>query len=216
MREGIVLFGLNHVLNFMFISFLCKIYRYLQAFCCSYMNQEPYRRIEKLRLYRALLKGAFNFPLRSRRDVVTQEVKGSFRNPTNELLDDKAVDYKLVLGWERAAAITKYAENMYWFHSRDEVTKEMLHHSQRRDEERRAESERCNQVGEANVKTPEVTKFFSSFYNVHPDYYGKIGSKPLTHSRDVWRAKGQYGSDMGGPRQKFYVRRFKAHFPQGW
>jgi hypothetical protein len=180
------------------------------------MQSGRYRVQEKLQLYRSLLKGAYRFPLKSRRDVVTEEVKGSFRNPMNELLTDKEVDYKLILGWERAASVNKYAENMYWFHSRDEVTKEMLEHSVRRDRERRDETSRCNTVGAATVKTPEVTEFRSTYYHVHPDYHGKIGQKPLTHSRDVWRARGQYGSDTGGPRQKFYVRRFKAMFPQGW
>ncbi|RNC56747.1 hypothetical protein TcCL_ESM05664 [Trypanosoma cruzi] len=63
--------------------------------------------------------------------------------------------------------------------------------------------ERCNAVGNAEIKTPEVTEFKSSMYHVHPDYHGKIGQMPLTHSRDIWRARGQYGSDVGGPRQKF-------------
>mmetsp|Transcript_1041 Transcript_1041/g.1133 ORF Transcript_1041/g.1133 Transcript_1041/m.1133 type:complete len:178 (-) Transcript_1041:258-791(-) len=175
-----------------------------------------YRVPEKLRLYRTLLKGAYRFPLASRRDVVTEEVKGAFRNPMNELLSHEEIDYKLVLGWERAAAVNKFAENMYWFHSRDEVTKEMMHHSMKRDQERIAEVRRCNDVGGAINKTKEVTEHFSTYYHVHPEYHSKIGSKPLTSSRDVWRARGQYGSDTGGPRQKFYVRRFKALFPQGW
>lgn len=180
------------------------------------MPSSGYKVPEKLRLYRSLLKGAFRFPLKSRRDVVTQEVRGSYRNPMNELLSDKEVDYKLLLGWQRAASIHKYAENMYWFHSRDEVTKEMLHHSVRRDEERAIEVQRCNTVAGATEKTSEVTDYKSSFYNVHPDYHIKIGDKPLTHSRDIWRTRGNYGSDTGGPRQKFYVRRFKPLFPQGW
>ncbi|KAH9600222.1 Complex 1 LYR protein [Trypanosoma melophagium] len=180
------------------------------------MSQHIYKQQEKLRLYRALLKGANRFPLRSRRDIVTEEVRSSFRHPLNDTLTNSEVDYKLLLGWERAAAIQTYAQNMYWFHSRDEVSKEMMHHSLERDRARIREVERCNRVGTAGVKTPEVTEFKSSMYHVHPDYHTKIGQKPLTNSRDIWRARGQYGSDVGGPRQKFYVRRFKALFPQGW
>lgn len=180
------------------------------------MTQAAYRGPEKLRLYRTLLKAAYRFPLKSRRTVVTEEIRGTFRNPMNELLTESDVDYKLVLGWERAAAIGKFAENMHWFHSRDEVTKEMLHYSLQRDRERAAEAQRCNAVGSAKEKTREVTEFHSTYYHVHPDYHRTLGTKPLTSTRDIWRARGQYGSDMGGPRQKFYVRRFKAIFPQGW
>ncbi|KAF8293029.1 hypothetical protein BCY84_03361 [Trypanosoma cruzi cruzi] len=180
------------------------------------MSMNVYKRQEKLRLYRALLKGANRFPLRSRREIVAEEVRGAFRHPLNDSLTTKEVDYKLLLGWERAAAIQTYAENMYWFHSRDEVSREMMHHSLERDRQRIREMERCNAVGNAEIKTPEVTEFKSSMYHVHPDYHGKIGQMPLTHSRDIWRARGQYGSDVGGPRQKFYIRRFKALFPQGW
>lgn len=175
-----------------------------------------YKHSEKLSLYRSLLKGAHSFPLRSRRELVTEEVKSTFRDPNNNHLTEKEVDYRLVLGWERAASIKTYAANMYWFHSRDEVTKEMLTFSQRRDEEKAAAAARHNRVGAAPTKTEEVTEFKSTYYNVHPDYYNKIGQQPLTHSRDIWRARGQYGSDVGGPRQKFFVRRFKAMFPQGW
>lgn len=177
---------------------------------------QSYKTAEKVRLYRTLLKGAHRFPLKSRRDIVTEEVKGNFRNPLNETLSPDEIDYKLVLGWERAAAVQTFAQNMYWFHSRDEVTKEMLHHSEKRDADRIAEILRVNSVGSAKTTTPEVTEYFSSYYNVHPAYHSKIGAKPLTHARDIWRARGQYGSDTGGPRQKFYVRRFKAVFPQGW
>lgn len=176
----------------------------------------PYRYEEKLQLYRRLLKGAFKFPLRSRRELVTEEVRSTFRDPLNETLTEKQVDYKLVLGKEKAAAIETYAENMYWFHSRDEVTKEMMHHSLQRDQERIAEMARLTQVSQAPTKTEEVTQFKSAYYHVHPDYYNKIDAQPLTNTRDVWRARGQYGSDVGGPRQKFFVRRFKALFPQGW
>lgn len=180
------------------------------------MAAAVYKQQEKLRLYRSLLKGAYRFPLSSRRDVVTEEVRATFRNPLNHTLTEAEVDYKLVLGWERSAAVHRYAENMYWFHSRDIVTKEMMHHSVARDKARAAEADRCNRVGAANVKTPEVTEFKSTYYNVSPGYHEKINAKPLTHTRDLWRARGQYGSDTGGPRQKFYVRRFKAMFPQGW
>lgn len=175
-----------------------------------------YKHAEKLRLYRALLKGANAFPLRSRRDLVTEEVRYTFRDANNDQLTPAEVDYRLVLGWERAHAISTYAQNMYWFHSRDEVSKEMLLFSQERDRKRAEETARCNEIGEAGKKTDEVTKFYSTYYNVHPNYFHKIGTTPLTHSRDIWRARGQYGSDVGGPRQKFFVRRFKAMFPQGW
>ncbi|KPI89663.1 hypothetical protein ABL78_1244 [Leptomonas seymouri] len=175
-----------------------------------------YKHQEKLRLYRALLKGAYGFPMRSRRDVVTEEVMSTFRDPSNELLSERDVDYRLVLGWERAKSIQTYATNMHWFHSRDEVTKEMLYFSQERDRKRAEQMRRFNTVSDARRKTDEVTEFRSTYYNVHPDYHHKIGDKPLTNSRDVWRARGQYGSDVGGPRQKFFVRRFKAMFPQGW
>ncbi|AIN96545.1 hypothetical protein LPMP_131170 [Leishmania panamensis] len=175
-----------------------------------------YRHQEKIRLYRSLLKGAHGFPLRSRRDVITEEVRCTFRDPNNEQLSEKDIDYRLILGWERAKSIKTYAQNMHWFHSRDEVTKEMMYFSEERDRKKMAEMRRFNQVGDVRRKTQEVTEFKSTYYNVHPDYHWKIGQKPLTHSRDVWRARGQYGSDVGGPRQKFFVRRFKAMFPQGW
>jgi hypothetical protein len=175
-----------------------------------------YKHREKLRLYRKLLKGAHGFPMKSRRDVVTEEVMSTFRDPRNEQLSEKDIDYCLVLGWERAKSIQTYAENMHWFHSRDEVTKEMLYFSEERDRKRAEQMRRFNQVSDVRKKTDEVTEFKSTYYNVHPDYHNKIGEKPLTNSRDVWRARGQYGSDVGGPRQKFFVRRFKAMFPQGW
>ncbi|KAG5484395.1 hypothetical protein LSCM4_07962 [Leishmania orientalis] len=175
-----------------------------------------YRRQEKIRLYRSLLKGAHRFPMRSRREVITEEVRSTFRDPNNEHLSEKDIDYRLILGWERAKSIATYAENMHWFHSRDEVTKEMMYFSEERDRKRAAEMLHFNQVGDVRRKTDEVTEFRSTYYNVHPDYHSKIGQKPLTHSRDVWRARGQYGSDVGGPRQRFFVRRFKAMFPQGW
>ena len=61
-----------------------------------------------------------------------------------------------------------------------------------------------------------MTEFKSTFYHVHPHYAEKIGEKPLEHPKDIWRTRGAFGSDVGGPRQKFYVRRFKPLFPQGW
>lgn len=175
-----------------------------------------YKVQEKLRLYRALLKSAHSFPLRSRRDVVTEEVMSAFRDPHAAELTTEEVDYRLLLGWQRVATISTYAQNMHWFHSRDEVTKEMLHYSIARDKKRAEEMDRCNRVGIVLEKTPEVVEFKSTYYNVHPDYHHQIGQKPLKSTRDLWRARGQYGSDVGGPRQKFFVRRFKAMFPQGW
>jgi len=160
------------------------------------------------------MKGAAKFPLQSRRDVVMSQVAGAFRQQA--ALSHAEIDYKLILGWERARAIQKYAENMYWFHSRDVVTKEMLHHSIERDQARIDEMNRCIEVGSATIKTADVTDFKSVMHNVNPNYYEKIEAQPLTHSRDIWRARGQFGSDAGGPKQKFYVRRFKAVFPQGW
>lgn len=179
-------------------------------------DADVYKRGEKLRLYRRLLKGAYGFPMQSRRDVVMEEVRSTFRDPNNTQLTERDVDYRLLLGWERAKTIETYAENMYWFHSRDEVTKKMMHMSLERDRERVAQTRHFNRIGDAREKTEEVTEFKSTYYHVHPDYHSKIGANPLVHSRDVWRARGQYGSDVGGPRQKFFVRRFKAMFPQGW
>ena len=175
-----------------------------------------YKRQELLRLYRNLLKNAYRFPLASRRDVVTEEVKAAYRNPINDRLTKDEVDYKLVLGWERNAAIAKYAENMHWFHSRDQVNKEMLHHSQMRDKQRAEDMDRHNQVGDASMKTEEVTEFKSVMYNVNPQYYHKVDKTEVYHELDVWRCRGSYGSDMGGPRQRFYIKRYKPAFPQGW
>jgi hypothetical protein len=177
----------------------------------------PAIRVESLRLYRSLLKNASRFPLRSRRDIVSSEVQNAFRQAQREEpKDEEDLKYKLVLGWERNAAIAKYAENMYWFHSRDEVTKEMMHFSMERDQKRAEEVERCNEVGSAATKTEDVTEFKSALYHFHPDYYNKIEKNPMTHAKDLWRARGSYGSDTGGPRQKFYLKRYKAMFPQGW
>lgn len=174
------------------------------------------RSSDLLRLYRTLLKGAARFPLKSRRDVVTAEVQAAFRNPANESLTDEEREYRINLAWERARAIDKYAENMHWFHSRDEVTKEMLHFSEQRDLERKSEMERCNAVAQATLKTDEVKEFKHSLYHYHPDYFNKMDKHPLVHPQDVWKSKGNYTSDTGGPRQKFYVKRYKASFPQGW
>ncbi|CAD2219640.1 hypothetical protein AGDE_03112 [Angomonas deanei] len=175
-----------------------------------------YRYGEKISLYRQLLKGANKFPLKSRRDLITEEIRSTFRDPKNEILTEKQVDYRLLLGKEKALSINTYAENMYWFHSRDEVNKEMIHFSIERDKKKIKEMEHFREVSAAPKKTDEVVNFKSAYYHVHPDYYNKIDAQPLTHSRDIWRARGQYGSDVGGPRQKFFVRRFKALFPQGW
>lgn len=176
----------------------------------------PITRREVLRLYRNLLKNAHRFPLQSRREIVTGEIKAAYRKTQKEIVEPEDLRYRMTLGWERNAAIAKYAENMYWFHSRDVVTKEMMHFSEARDRERAAEMERCNQVGDAQVKTEDVTTFKSTMYHVHPDYYNKVDMNPLNHPRDVWRARGTHGSDVGGPRQKFFVKRYKAMFPQGW
>ncbi len=171
---------------------------------------------DAVKLYRSLLKNTNRFPLKSRRDVISMEVKNAFRDPGNRKATISDLQYKLVLGWERNAAILKYAENMHWFHSRDEVTPEMLHYSQQRDQQRIAEVDRCNRIGSVNVKTAEVTEFKSVMYHTHPDYYHKIDAVPLKHPQDVWRARGNYGSEIGGPKQKFFVKRYKAVFPQGW
>lgn len=173
-------------------------------------------RQEAVRLYRNLLKNANRFPLASRREIVSGEIKAAYRKSQDEIVEPEDLKYRLILGWERNAAIAKYAENMYWFHSRDVVTKEMLHFSQARDAERAAEMDRCNEVGDASVKTEEVTTFKSALYHFHPDYFKKVDQNPLIHPRDVWRARGNHGSDLGGPRQKFFVKRYKAMFPQGW
>lgn len=173
-------------------------------------------REEAIKLYRALLKNTDRFPLKSRREIVRTEVQAAFRDPKLRRMSVADLQYKLVLGWERNAAIAKYAENMYWFHSRDEVTPQMMHYSEQRDAERTAEVNRCNAIGDASVKTEDVTGFKSVLFNAHPDYYNKIDSKPLQHHQDIWRARGNYGSDTGGPKQKFYVKRYKAVFPQGW
>eukprot|EP00760_Papus_ankaliazontas_P031828 PhM_4_TR5489/c0_g1_i1/m.55119 len=169
-------------------------------------------RAEVLQLYRQLLKNAHKYPLRGRRTVVTTEVRSAFRQPA--LLSE--VPYKLTLGWQRNETIKQYAQNMHWFHSRDEVTKEMLVYSQQRDEAKVAEMERCNLLGPVTKKNDDVTKFKSGLFHYHPNYYHKIELNPLKHSMDLWKARGSYGSDTGGPRQKFFVKRYKSMFPQGW
>lgn len=169
-----------------------------------------------VRLFRSLLRNAERFPLKSRRDIVRMEVKAAFRDGKNVLLSASELEYKLVLGWERNAAVAKYAENMHWFHSRDEVTPQMLHYSQQRDQERVKEAERCNAIGDVRHASPEVHEFKSVMYHTHPDYFNKVEKNPLVHPQDVWRARGNYGSETGGPRQRFFVKRYKAVFPQGW
>jgi hypothetical protein len=171
---------------------------------------------EILRLYRALLKNADTYPLVSRREVVSMEVMATFRKHQDTIFSDEELSYKMALGWERAATIAKFAENMKWFHSRDEVTREMMDFSKARDNERRKESERCNRVGDAHVMTEDVTSFKSAMYHNNPGYYEKVEKNPTKHSRDVWRCRGAYGSDTGGPRQRFFVKRYKSIFPQGW
>lgn len=173
------------------------------------------KRTEILRLYRTLLKNADRFPTSSRRDVVTSEVKVAFRHPQNASLTSEEVDYKLSLGWERASAIGTYATNMYWFHSRDEVTKEMLHYSQERDRKKREEMQRLQTEASATVLTEKAKQFKTAFENVSPGY-AKMHEQPINNGNDVWRARGQHTSDSGGTKQKFYVKRYKAVFPQGW
>lgn len=174
-----------------------------------------YKVPEKLQLYRRLLKGADRFPTSSRRDVVTSEVRAAFRHPQNESLTNSEVDYKLSLGWERASAISTYANNMYWFHSRDEVTKEMLHHSRERDRVRQQEMDRLRMEADPKVMPPKAARFASAYENVSPGY-SKMATQPLQSGQDLWRARGQYSSDVGGPKQKFFVKKHKAVFPQGW
>ena len=178
--------------------------------------QAVYRQQEKLRLYRSLLKGACRYPLASHRQMVYMEVRSSFRDPQNDSLGNEEVDHKLTLGWERSAAIAQYASNMHWFHSRDEVNKDMLNYSRGRDQQRINDMERANNVCRANIKTDEVTNFKSVLYHYHPNYYEKIEKTPLHNPRDMWRARGTNGSDIGGSKQRFYIRRFRPVFPQGW
>ena len=121
---------------------------------------QGYRSEEILRLYRSLLKGAYAFPLASRRTIVSAEVKEAFRHPHNDTLTTSEVDYKLTLGWERAAAIGTYASNMHWFHSRDEVNKDMMEHSLRRDRERVERMEKHNREGAAS-EVPRSTLPFT-------------------------------------------------------
>jgi len=173
--------------------------------------QNPHR-AEILKLYRHLLKNAHKYPLRSRRMVVSTEIKSAFRTP----MPVEEISYKLVLGWQRNETIQQYAQNMHWFHSRDEVTKEMMDYSKKRDRDREAEVERCNSVGEVVKKNDDVTQFKSVLFHYHPDYYNKVEQIPLKHAQDLWKARGSYGSDLGGPRQRFYIKRYKAMFPQGW
>lgn len=175
-------------------------------------------RTEALRLYRQMLKSAARFPLRSRRDIATDDVQLLFRTAWNDAADftKDEIEYKLALAREKAASLAKYSENMYWFHSRDEVTKEMLLFSEQRDRERMEEMERCNRVGKAEVKSKEVVEFKHALYNVHPDYYHKVEMQPLKTAQDVWLGRGKYSSHIGAKNQKFYVKRYKPVMPNGW
>eukprot|EP00759_Apiculatamorpha_spiralis_P026021 PhF_6_TR29217/c0_g1_i1/m.42750 len=175
------------------------------------VSSHPHRS-EILKLYRNLLRNADKYPLRSRRMVVSSEIKEAFR----KTVPIKDVPYQLVLGWQRNETIKQYAQNMHWFHSRDEVTPDMMEYSKQRDLERSAEVARCNMVGDARKKNEDVTKFKSGLFHYHPDYYNKVEMIPLKHSQDIWKARGSHGSDLGGPRQRFFIKRYKALFPQGW
>lgn len=175
-------------------------------------------RPEALRLYRQMLKSAARFPLRSRREIATDDVQQLFRAAWDDaaVLTADEIEYKLALAKEKAASLAKYSENMYWFHSRDEVTKEMLLFSQQRDKERADEMDRCNRVGKADVKSKEVVEFKHALFNVHPDYYHKVEKQPLKTAQDVWLGRGKYSSHIGAKHQKFYVKRYKPVMPNGW
>lgn len=175
-------------------------------------------RAEALSLYRTMLKNAARFPLRSRREIATGDVHHLFRtmwaDAENYTKDE--CEYKLSLAREKNAALAKYSENMYWFHSRDEVNKEMLHYSKQRDRERTEEAERCNEVGNARVKTDDVTEFRSALFHVHPDYFHKVEKEPLKGPQDMWLGRGKYASHIGAKHQRFYVKRYKPVMPNGW
>ena len=175
-------------------------------------------RTEALRLYRNMLKSAARFPLRSRREIATEDVQQLFRTVWEEAddLSKDEIEYKLGLAKEKAASLQKYSENMYWFHSRDEVTKEMLHFQQKRDQEKIQEMERCVEVGPARVKNEDVTDFKHAYYQVHPDYYYKVEKQPLKTAQDLWLGRGKYSSHIGAKHQKFYVKRYKPVLPNGW
>jgi len=175
------------------------------------------QRREVLRLYRALLKSAYLYPLAGRRDFVMEEVKGQFRRARAESLDAAEVQRRLVLGWERQKTIDVTARSMHWFHSRDQVDKRMLAASREKDDKLRAEAERCNREGPAAVlDTPSVAEFKNEMYNVHPHYFEKVEANPLRHPMDKWLGKGKYEPDYGGKKQRFWVKRYKARFPNAW
>lgn len=173
---------------------------------------------EALRLYRSMMKNAARFPLKSRREIATSDVVHLFRTAWVEAdsWTRDEVEYRLALAREKNAALAKYSENMYWFHSRDEVNKEMLHYSQQRDRERVAEMERCISVGDAKRKNDDVTEFRSSLFNVHPDYFNKVEKEPLKAPQDLWIGRGKYSSHIGAKHQRFYVKRYKPTLPNGW
>jgi hypothetical protein len=175
-------------------------------------------RPEALRLYRAMLKSAARFPLRSRREIATEDVKHIFRTAWAEAdaWQRDEIEYRLSLAKEKAEALAKYSNNMYWFHSRDEVNKEMLHYSLQRDRERVEEMERCNAVGAAEKKTADVTEFRSALFHVHPDYFHKVEKNPVVHPQDLWLARGKYSSHIGATKQRFYQKRYKPQLPSGW
>lgn len=177
----------------------------------------PYR-VEALRLYRSMMKHAARFPLRSRREIATEDVQILFRNAWVEAdsWTKEEIEYKLSLAREKNEALGKFSTNMYWFHSRDEVNKEMLHFSMKRDQERIEEMERCNSVGRADQKNEDVTEFRSAYFQVHPDYYNKIEKNPLQGAQDLWLARGKYTSHIGSKQQRFYVKRYKPTLPNGW
>lgn len=175
-------------------------------------------RAEALRLYRSMLKSSARFPLKSRRDIATEEVTHLFRTAWRDAegWTTEQAEYKLSLAREKAAALARYSENMYWFHSRDEVNKQMLHYSQQRDRERVEEMNRCNEVGGAEIKTRDVTEFRSALFHVHPDYYNKVEKEPLRNAQDIWLGRGKYASHIGAKNQRFYVKRYKPVLPNGW
>jgi hypothetical protein len=175
-------------------------------------------RSEALRLYRAMLKSAARFPLKSRRDIATGDVQQLFRTAWAEADAWTAdeVEYRMSLAREKRESLARYSENMYWFHSRDEVNKEMLHFSLQRDRERAEEMERCVRVGQAPTKTDEVTQFRSALYHVHPDYYNKVDQVPLKTPQDLWLGRGRYASHIGAKNQRFFVKRYKPLMPNGW
>ncbi|KAF8304476.1 hypothetical protein TcBrA4_0046810 [Trypanosoma cruzi] len=106
---------------------------------------------------------------------------------------------------------------MYWFYSRDEVLRRMMHHSLEQHCQRIREMERCNAVGNAAIEAPVVTEFKSSVYHgasglPREDWTDAVDGT----NRGIWRARGQCGSDFGGPRQNFCAPSLQGLFPQGW